>query len=97
VTGQLDMALGAEDFGENGKRAWFWQDGAWCVGRAWAITEHGKVGGMCRDYGPWGIPYAVLSPMETHGMWPLAEVRFKKPAEQYVGPYTATLPESEAA
>lgn len=83
---QLDMALGAEDFGEKGKRAWFWQDGQWQVGRAWAITDQGKVSGMCRDYGPWGTTYGGREPLQTHGFWPLSEVRFKKPGEQYVGP-----------
>lgn len=92
MTAQLDLIDAAErdqppqDFGEKGKRAWFWQDNQWQVGTAWEINQKGRVVGRCRDYGPWGIPYAGSAPIETHGSWPQREVRFKRPASQWEGP-----------
>ena len=92
MTAQPDLLENAErpqppqDFGEKGKRAWFWQDGAWQVGTAWAIVPDGRVAGMCRDYGPWGTKYAGADPCQTHGKWPQTEVRWKRPADQYRGP-----------
>jgi hypothetical protein len=92
VTAQLDLLETAErpqppqDFGEKGKRAWFWQDNQWQVGKAWAIEPDGRVTGMCRDYGPWGTPYPGSMPLQTHGRWPHQEVRWKRPADQYQGP-----------
>ncbi len=94
MTAQLDLLAGAErpqppqDFGEKGKRAWFWQDCSWQVGTAFEIMDNGRVAGMCRDYGPWGIPYPGSMPLQTHGSWPQQEVRFKRPADQYRGPRT---------
>lgn len=83
---QLEIVLGAENFGEKGRRAWFWQDGSWQVGRAWEVDAEGRVNGMCRDYGPWGTNYGGRSPLESHGRWQAHEVSWKKPREQYVGP-----------
>lgn len=75
-----------QDFGEKGKRAWFWQDGSWQVGKAYAILRGGFVSGMCRDYGPWDSSYPGSMPLQTHGRWPHHCVRWKRPAEQYHGP-----------
>jgi hypothetical protein len=89
---QIDLLDGAErdqppqDFGEKGRRAWFWQNRSWQVGTAFEIKENGRVAGMCRDYGPWGMPYPGSMPLQTHGSWPQREVRFKRPANQYEGP-----------
>jgi hypothetical protein len=58
------------DFGEKGVRCQFWQDGQWQPGRAWKIDERG-VHGRCRDY----CGGAARTPLETHGIWPLEEVR----------------------
>ena len=57
------------EFGENGVRASFYQDGSWQPGRAWSIGPLG-VSGRCRDYSNGG-----RMPLETHGTWPLHEVR----------------------
>lgn len=78
--------LAPQDFGEKGRRAWFWQDGAWQVGKAWEIGIDGRVAGMCRDYGPWGSPYPGSMPLQTHGRWQSHEVAWKRPADQYMGP-----------
>lgn len=95
MTAQPDLLEGVDrpqpppppqDFGEKGKRAWFWQDNQWQVGTAWAIDDQGRVAGMCRDYGAWGVPYAGSMPTQSHGRWPHHEVRWKRPADQYVGP-----------
>ncbi len=94
---QLPLELGPEDFGEKGKRAWFWQDGQWQVGRAWAVLDNGRVAGMCRDYGPWGTPYAGSMPLQTHGTWPASEVCWKKPSAQYERPTEVLPAEPEAA
>lgn len=87
---QLDMGFTATiaptSIGPDGKRAWFWQDGSWQVGRAWAVAANGSVSGMCRDYGPWGSSYGGRAPCETHGIWPSHQVRWKKPAAQYERP-----------
>lgn len=62
------------DFGEKGVRAQFFQDGRWQGGRAWEIVElpsgERRVNGRCRDYEAGG-----RMPLETHGLWPLEEVR----------------------
>lgn len=81
--------LPAQSFGEKGKRAWFWQDGSWQVGKAWEIEPDGRVVGMCRDYGPWGSKYAGADPLQTHGRWKRHEVSWKRPANQCVGPRPA--------
>jgi alpha-L-fucosidase len=94
MSGQLNMLasleaierMPAQSFGAKGKRAWFWQDGSWQVGRAWEVDELGRVAGMCRDYGPWGCTYAGAMPCESHGRWKAEEVRWKRPADQYEGP-----------
>ena len=59
-----------KDFGPNGVRAHFWQDGQWQPGRAWKIDAKG-VHGRCRDY----CGGAARTPLETHGTWPLEDVR----------------------
>jgi|GEM_PF-3455283 len=86
MTTQIDFGFAelpaAASIGPEGKRAWFWQDGSWQVGRAYEIRPDGKVSGMCRDYGPWGSTYGGREPMQTHGWWPAHEVRWKKPASQ---------------
>jgi hypothetical protein len=74
--------LPAQSFGQKGKRAWFWQDGSWQVGRAWRVDDEGRVLGMCRDYGPWGVPYGGAAAMETHGRWKAHEVKWKRPTNQ---------------
>ena len=62
------------DFGEKGVRAQFLQDGTWQGGRAWAVVElpdgARRISGRCRDYASGG-----RMPLETHGYWPLDEVR----------------------
>lgn len=87
---QLDMGFierpAPQSIGRDGKRAWFWQDGSWQVGRAWEIRPDGSVAGMCRDYGQWAADYSGRSPLETHGLWPSNHVAWKKPAEQYQRP-----------
>lgn len=72
--------------GKDGRRAWFWQDNQWQVGRAWEIRNDGHVGGMCRDYGPWGSTFKPRYPCQTHGFWPPQDVVWKKPADQYAKP-----------
>lgn len=87
---QTDMGFvdrpAPESIGRDGKRAWFWQDGSWQVGKAWKIHADGTVVGMCRDYGQWGCGYSGRSPLETHGTWKPHEVSWKKPREQYARP-----------
>lgn len=56
-------------FGEQGVRAQFFQDGSWQPGRAWSIGPHGVVG-RCRDWAS-----GARWPLETHGVWPLHQVR----------------------
>lgn len=80
------VELPAQSFGDKGKRAWFWQDHQWQVGRAWEIDAAGRVAGMCRDYGPWGSSYAGSMPLQSHGWWKPHEVSWKRPADQYCGP-----------
>ncbi|MCP3730420.1 hypothetical protein M9978_08260 [Sphingomonas sp. MG17] len=70
------------DFGEKGVRAYFWQDGSWQPGRAWCI-DHRGVGGRCRDYANGG-----RTPLETHGFWPLDDVRG---LEKHLQPVQAAL------
>ena len=87
---QIDMGFidrpAPESIGTDGKRAWFWQDGSWQVGRAWNVGPDGTVSGMCRDYGAWGSSYGGRSPLETHGCWKPHEVRWKKPTAQHQQP-----------
>lgn len=79
------LTASPQDFGKTGKRAWFWQDHQWQVGKAWKTEADGSVTGMCRDYGPWG-GYTGREPMQTHGTWKAHEVAWKRPADQYIGP-----------
>ena len=57
------------NFGEKGVRAHFFQDGCWQAGRAW-LVDHRGVAGRCRDY-----TNGARMPLETHGFWPLDQVR----------------------
>ncbi len=61
--------LPERDFGEEGVRVHFFQDGTWQPGRAWSCGPKG-VNGRCRDYAS-----GARNPLETHGTWPPHEVR----------------------
>ena len=76
------MAI-TRDFGEKGVRAYFWQDGSWQPGRAWSSGPRG-VAGRCRDY----QGGAARTPLETHGHWPLDEVRG---LEKHIAPVQTDL------
>lgn len=82
-TARSEPVVAAEDFGEKGKRAWFWSGNSWQVGRAWSVDAGGFVNGMCRDYGEWGVPYPGSAPCETHGQWTSQDVSWKRPPHQY--------------